>query len=96
MGRLVQAVAELDCIEEQPGAVAPQASQRLLPEKAEIALREAGLWDEQFVRRLAHLDRVTLDALGVIGAWDDLDWEEMSAAFTRLRHENPPSPPIEL
>jgi hypothetical protein len=59
-------------------------------------LREAGLWTEEFVRQLPQLDRVTLDALSVLGAWDDLDWDDMAATFERIRHENPPSPPVEL
>jgi len=80
----------------QQPTVVPLASARLLPAQAEAALREAGLWDEQFVRRLADLDRVTLDALSVLGAWDDLDWDDMAASFARMRHEDPPSPSIEL
>jgi hypothetical protein len=35
-------------------------------------------------------------ALGVIGAWSDLDWEELAADLDRIRHESPPTPPIEL
>ena len=35
-------------------------------------------------------------ALDVIGAWSDLDWDEMEAALQRIRHESPPTPPIEL
>jgi hypothetical protein len=78
------------------GELDSQAEAPLLPPKAEAALREAGLWTEEFVRQLPHLDRVTLDALSVLGAWDDLDWDDMEAAFDRMRHENPPSPPVEL
>ena len=44
----------------------------------------------------AQLERVTRDALGVIGAWDDLDWDELEAALDRIRHESRPTPPIEL
>ena len=73
-----------------------RSRQHPLPVKAEAALREAGLWDGRFVRQLAYLDPVTLDALGVIGAWDDLDREDMSSAFERMRHERLPSPPVEL
>jgi hypothetical protein len=87
------AVLERDTTERQADA---PAERPLLPPKAEAALREAGLWTEQFVRQLPHLDRVTLDALSVLGAWDDLDWEDMAAAFERMRHENPPAPPVEL
>jgi hypothetical protein len=35
-------------------------------------------------------------ALSVIGAWSDVDWEEMLEALDRIRHESPPTPPIEL
>ena len=40
--------------------------------------------------------RITEDALRVIGAWSDLDWEEMVEALDRIRHESKPTPPIEL
>lgn len=39
---------------------------------------------------------VTQAALGVIGAWSDLDWTEMETGLNRIRHEAPPTPPIEL
>ncbi len=39
---------------------------------------------------------VTQDALQVIGAWRDLDWQEMEDALDRIRHESVPTPPIEL
>lgn len=35
-------------------------------------------------------------ALSTIGAWSDLDWDEMEAALDQLRHESRPTPPIEL
>lgn len=35
-------------------------------------------------------------ALGVIGAWSDLDWDEFSAELDRIRHTSPPTPPIDL
>lgn len=35
-------------------------------------------------------------ALGVIGAWSDLDWAETLAALDRIRHESKPTPPIDL
>lgn len=34
-------------------------------------------------------------ALSVIGAWSDLDWDEMEAALDRIRHESQPTPPID-
>lgn len=38
-------------------------------------------------------DSVTQEALGVIGAWDNLDWDGMEAAVYRIRHDAPPTPP---
>jgi hypothetical protein len=38
----------------------------------------------------------TQAALSVIGAWSDMDWEEMAEALDRIRHESQPTPPIEL
>ena len=35
-------------------------------------------------------------ALGLAGAWSDLDWGEMEAGLDRIRHESPPSPPISV
>jgi hypothetical protein len=35
-------------------------------------------------------------ALAVIGAWEDLDWEEFSTELDRIRHESRPTPPIDL
>ena len=36
----------------------------------------------------------TEQALSVVGAWSDLDWEEMELAFDHIRHDSPPTPPI--
>ena len=41
------------------------------------------------------LPEVTRAALGVIGAWSDLDWDEMVEALDRIRHESTPTPPID-
>jgi hypothetical protein len=41
-------------------------------------------------------DADTAAALSAIGAFADLDWDEMIAALDRIRHESPPTPPIEL
>lgn len=30
------------------------------------------------------------------GAWSDLDWDEVMSKLDRIRHESPPTPPIEL
>lgn len=34
-------------------------------------------------------------ALGLDGAWSDLDWEEALDELDRIRHESKPTPPIE-
>ena len=39
-------------------------------------------------------DQTLQDALRVIGAWSDLDWEETAADLDRIRHESRPTPPI--
>jgi hypothetical protein len=41
-------------------------------------------------------DRATQKALGVIGAWRDLDWDETVAVLDRIRHESKPTPPIKV
>lgn len=33
-------------------------------------------------------------ALGVVGAWSDLGWNEVQVALDRIRHESKPTPPI--
>jgi hypothetical protein len=36
------------------------------------------------------------EALALVGAWSDLDWEEIEESLDRIRHESSPSPPIEV
>ena len=36
----------------------------------------------------------TEDALSAIGAFADLDWDEMEDALDRIRHDSKPTPPI--
>jgi hypothetical protein len=38
----------------------------------------------------------TQQALGVIGAWRDLDWDETVAGVNRIGHESKPTSPIKL
>ena len=40
-------------------------------------------------------DESTQQALSVIGAWRDLDWEQAFAELDRIRHESRPTPPID-
>ncbi len=35
-------------------------------------------------------------ALAAIGAWSDLDWEELAEDLDRIRHASPPTPPLDL
>ena len=35
-------------------------------------------------------------ALSLLGAWSDLDWEAAETELDRIRHANPPTPPISL
>jgi hypothetical protein len=36
------------------------------------------------------------DALSVIGAWSDLDWDALTDELDRIRHASPPTPPVDL
>lgn len=36
----------------------------------------------------------TKAALSVIGAWSDLNWEQIEAALDHIRHQSQPTPPI--
>ena len=78
-------------VEEERSPDAP-----LLPALRE-ALIASGDWDEATVdAAFADLDRSTRDAFEVIGSLADLDWDEVERELDRTRHENPPTPPIEL
>jgi hypothetical protein len=44
----------------------------------------------------ARSDGAVQAALSAVGAWSDLDWHEMEQALDRIRHESPPTPPIDL
>lgn len=35
-------------------------------------------------------------ALDLAGAWSDLNWEQMEQELDRIRHDNPPSAPLDL
>ena len=35
-------------------------------------------------------------ALGLLGAWSDLDWDEAVSELDRIRHESQPTPPLDL
>jgi len=40
-------------------------------------------------------ERDVQEALGLAGAWSDLDFDDMMDELDRIRHANPPSPPLE-
>jgi hypothetical protein len=44
----------------------------------------------------ASSQRAAQEALSAIGAWSDLDWDEMVTELDRIRHESKPTPPLEL
>lgn len=62
--------------------------------------------DEEVTRYFAEADADVADAgasddaaaaaLAVIGAWSDLEWDDMADALDRIRHESQPTPPVEL
>jgi len=52
--------------------------------------------DEKTAQAAARNDSLQ-KALSLAGAWQDLmDWEEAEHDLERIRHESPPTPPIEL
>jgi hypothetical protein len=36
------------------------------------------------------------EVLNLAGSWSDLNWDVVEKELDRIRHENPPSPPISL
>ena len=44
----------------------------------------------------ARTDDAVQAALGALGAWSDLDIDEMLDALDRIRHESKPTPPLDL
>jgi hypothetical protein len=36
------------------------------------------------------------EVLDLAGSWSDLNWDIVEEELNRIRHENPPSPPISL
>lgn len=51
--------------------------------------------DESAVDR-ALSDEDLETSLKAIGRWSDLEWDEMVDELERIRHENSPTPPIDL
>jgi len=40
--------------------------------------------------------QATDDALRLAGSWHDIPWDELSEGLDRIRHDSPPSPPLEV
>ena len=80
---------------EQPSSMIVRGDQPLIG----VLVREDG---EEVTRYFADEEaadaavqpNATDEALAAIGAWSDLDWEEMVEALDRIRHESKPTPPI--
>jgi len=52
--------------------------------------------DEQSAHAASNADDAANRVRKLAGVWSDLDWDEMERALDRIRHETPPSPPLEL
>jgi hypothetical protein len=80
---------------EQPTSLLVESDQPLIG----VVLEENGHEVIRYFADEAAADAVTSDAgtqaaLGAIGAWSDLDWEEIETELDRIRHESRPTPPI--
>ena len=47
------------------------------------------------VTATGNLPEAVRDALGLAGAWSDLDWDETVEALDRIRHQSRPTPPVQ-
>jgi hypothetical protein len=80
---------------EQPTSLRVESDQPLIG----VVLEENGHEVIRYFADEAAADAVTADAgtqaaLGAIGAWSDLDWEEIETELDRIRHASRPTPPI--
>ena len=99
------AAAEICSIREQAGVSRETSADLIHQVRAEAAL--IGLLVEEDGRDVVHYfadeaaadaarpHRIKPAALSVIGAWSDLDWDEMERELDRIRHESRPTPPVE-
>jgi hypothetical protein len=67
--------------------------EQLPPEVQEEAAAQLEILAEPFE---AMPNRTLGKGRSLAGAWRDLAWDDEADAFDRMRHETPPSPPIEL
>jgi hypothetical protein len=70
-------------------------------ESLRVIVMEDGREVVRYLSRENIPDRSTLprniqDALALAGAWSDLNWDDMETELDRIRHSNPPTPPIDL
>ncbi len=68
-------------------------------EQESHAERERRPEAEQSVSRPARSTRsedTLWKALDAIGAWSDIDWDELADELDRIRHESRPTPPIDF
>ena len=95
--RLVAVPAELDGREVTYYFVEDElANGMVVPAIVRDALIASGDWDDLVTSNaLTHVHASTQDALNVIGAWADLDSDDMEARLDRIRHEGIPTSPIE-
>jgi hypothetical protein len=80
-----------------PPSLAAEAEQPLIS----LVLEEDGRQVVRYFADEAAADAAVADhalarALAAIGSWSDLNWDETAEALDRIRHESPPTPPIEL
>ncbi|HWS83388.1 MAG TPA: pentapeptide repeat-containing protein [Ktedonobacteraceae bacterium] len=64
--------------------------------KEEVHYFTESAQEDRAERKSTMISPSVQEALGLAGAWDDLDWDEMEQALHRIRHESKPTPPIEL
>src|ERR671932_53908 len=80
----------------QPDSLSARADQPLIGIPVEVdGQQQVRYFADEAAADAARLPSVTQDALGVIGAWSDLDWDEMVEELDRIRHASPPTPPID-
>lgn len=83
-------------MQEQPSSLVVQDDHPLIG----VVVQEYGkevtcYFSDEKAADAAATTNATDSALNVIGAWSDLDWREMKEALDRIRHESPPTPPID-
>lgn len=84
-----------------------ERTRELLVERSESVIIEPVTVDGREMTRYAVVPRERVESTGVVpgsiqdvlnlaGAWSDIDWHEAVEFFERIRHETPPSRPLEF